>query len=126
MVDVSGENLRCLVPFDSHSDIHGLRFSPDGDRLYFQAQSAIVTLDIHAINLGSGNSQFITQGDLIHIVSRSQYKNHLLVLQHRYYLGGGSYDWVWLYTPDGDEVGLVAATDGYKGGIDEFINLYEN
>lgn len=126
IVDMAGENLRCLVPYNSQYDIHRLRFSPDGDRLYYQAQSAVVTADIHAINMRSKESQFITRGDLIHIVARGQYKNNLLIRQHRYFLAGGSYDWVWLFTPDGIEVGPVEADDGWcKGGIDEFLNLYE-
>ena len=32
------------------------------------------------------------------------------MLQHRYFLGGGSYDWYWLLRPDGKEVGPVGET----------------
>jgi hypothetical protein len=28
-----------------------------------------------------------------------------MVQQHHYFVGGGSYDWYWLITPDGREVG---------------------
>ncbi len=33
---------------------------------------------------------------------RGKYKDHLIVLSHRYFLfGGSSYDWYWLYDPAG-------------------------
>ena len=31
-------------------------------------------------------------------------KNNLIVLQHRYRPQGGSYDWYWLYTPQGKQI----------------------
>jgi hypothetical protein len=29
----------------------------------------------------------------------------LIVNQHRYFLGGGSYDWYWVFSPNGKEEG---------------------
>ena len=35
--------------------------------------------------------------------------------QHRYFLGPGSYDWFWLFRPDGTEVGPVGEdTEDFK------------
>ena len=36
-------------------------------------------------------------------------------MQHRYFLGGGSLDWYWLFTPTGKEVSPVGEmTDGFR------------
>ena len=32
---------------------------------------------------------------------RNYYKDHLIVLSHRYFFLGGSYDWYWLYDAAG-------------------------
>ena len=31
----------------------------------------------------------------------NKYKDHLVVLSHRYFLLGGSYEWYWLFDPTG-------------------------
>ena len=36
-----------------------------------------------------------------------EYRDFLIVQQHRYFLGGGSFDWYWLFRPDGKEVGPI-------------------
>jgi len=41
------------------------------------------------------------------VVTSGEYKDCLLVQQHKYFVGGGSYDWFWLLRPDGKEVGPV-------------------
>jgi hypothetical protein len=41
------------------------------------------------------------------VVPSGEYKDCLLVQQHRYFVGSGSYDWYWLLRPDGKEVGPV-------------------
>ena len=40
---------------------------------------------------------------------------HVPSRQHRYFIGGGSYDWYWLLKPDGKEVGPVGEdTENFK------------
>jgi len=43
-------------------------------------------------------------------VSKGQYKGYLIVNQHRYFIGGGSYDWYWLFSPAGKEAGPFGET----------------
>ncbi|PYO88565.1 MAG: hypothetical protein DMD66_07250 [Gemmatimonadetes bacterium] len=40
-------------------------------------------------------------------MKRGSYAGALLVEQHRYFVGGGSYDWVYLIGPDGKEIGTL-------------------
>jgi hypothetical protein len=54
----------------------------------------------------------------LRVVPFGEYRDHLLVQQHRYFLGGGSYDWFFLFTPGGKEVGVVGED------ISNFISLY--
>ena len=49
------------------------------------------------------------------VVSSGHYRDDLLVQQHRYFIGGGSYDWYWLLKPDGKEIGPVGEdTENFK------------
>jgi hypothetical protein len=45
------------------------------------------------------------------VLQNGRYAGHLLVSQHRYFLAGGSYDWLLLLTPDGKEAGPVVDED---------------
>jgi hypothetical protein len=49
------------------------------------------------------------------VLHSGKYRDHLLVSQHRYFLGGGSYDWFWLFDSRGKEVGPVGEdTENFK------------
>jgi WD40-like Beta Propeller Repeat len=45
------------------------------------------------------------RGNDIRVVPAGEYKDCLLVQQHRYFIGGGAYDWYWLFRTDGKEIG---------------------
>ena len=55
--------------------------------------------------------RYLFPGNDVKVVPSGEYKDCLLVLQHRYFLGGGSYDWFWLLRPDGKELGPVGEDD---------------
>ena len=40
-----------------------------------------------------------------------QYRDDIAVSQHRYFVFGGSYDWVWLFSPTGREIGPVGESE---------------
>jgi len=49
------------------------------------------------------------------VVPSGEYRDCLLVAQHRYFIGGGSYNWFWLLRPDGKEEGPVGEdTENFK------------
>jgi dipeptidyl aminopeptidase/acylaminoacyl peptidase len=98
------------------------RFSPDGRLLYFASQAWVTSSAVHVVDLGTGRERFVLAGDLVDVVPRGEYAGHLLVGQHRYFLGGGSFDWIWLFTPDGREAGPVG--DGSGAGVEQFRELY--
>jgi hypothetical protein len=50
-------------------------------------------------------------GNDYRVVQIGPYKCDLIINQHRYHDGGGSYDWDWLFTPTGKQVRLYEKQD---------------
>lgn len=59
------------------------------------------------------------------VVRHGQYTGNLVVSQHRYYLGSGSYNWVFLLNPDGKELGTLADQDDpyFESRLEEVLKL---
>ncbi|MBI4383573.1 MAG: PD40 domain-containing protein [Nitrospinae bacterium] len=115
-IDLATRTERMIVePLEDDPDmrkvIGGFRnttFSPDGKTLYFETPVWITSGAIHAVEPGGKNERFVTDGDGLKIVKRSEdgkWVGHLVVRKHKYYLGGGAYDWYWLVAPEGKEIG---------------------
>jgi len=83
------------------------RFSPDGRTVYFLAEAWATSGAVHAVELATGRVRYVCPGNSLEVVPRGEYAGHLMVHQHRYFVGGGSYDWVWLVTPAGRDVGPI-------------------
>jgi dipeptidyl aminopeptidase/acylaminoacyl peptidase len=125
IVRTDGSGLRRLV--QSRADeapernLEGLRspvFSPDGARVYFLSAAWATSNAVHVADLATGEERFLIPGNSVDVVPGGRYGGHLLVDQHRYHLGGGSYDWTWLFTPDGREAGSIGET---QASVREFL-----
>lgn len=97
------------------------QFSPDGRRIYFLSSAWATSGAVHVFELATGRERFVVAGNSLEVVPSGEYAGHLLVEQHRYFLAGGSYDWVWLVTPEGKDVGSVG--EGEEA-VEEFRSLY--
>ena len=84
-----------------------VQFSSNGRLVYFITPSWATSGALHVVDTTTGKEQFVMPGNELEIVHAGEYRDHLLVNQHRYFIGGGSYDWFWLFRPDGKEVGPV-------------------
>jgi dipeptidyl aminopeptidase/acylaminoacyl peptidase len=111
----AAEPQRTLAAFQSP------RFSPDGGVIYFLSSAWVTSAAVHAVEPGSGAERFVVAGNSLEVVPRGEYAGHLLVGQHRYFLAGGSYDWIWLFTPAAREVGPVGASEEAAG---VFMEMY--
>ena len=118
IVGVDGSAPRMLVrgrssaePEQALAAFQAPRFSPDGQRVYFLSSAWATSGAVHEVEPASGRGRFVVAGNSLDVVPSGTYAGHLLVSQHRYFLGGGSYDWTWLFAPDGKEVGPVGETD---------------
>lgn len=126
IVGVDGSAPRMLVrgressePKEALASFLAPRFSPDGSRIYFLSSAWVTSGAVHAVEVASGREWFVVAGNSLDVVPAGEYAGHLLVEQHRYFLAGGSYDWTWLFTPDGNEVGPVGETDE---AVEEFLD----
>lgn len=83
-----------------------LQFSPDSKTLYFETSAWDASDAIHKVSIDGSHLKFVTDGNEYWVVENRKYKGDLIINQHRYYRNGGSYDWDWLYTPDGKQIKL--------------------
>ncbi|AQV96434.1 hypothetical protein BJN34_21435 [Cupriavidus necator] len=125
--DASGA--RRLVEGWDHMDpkraLAGLRspsFSPDGRSIYFLSTAWATSQAVHVVSLDDGREHFVTDGNTLEVVYAGKYKGTLVVNKHKYWLGGGSYDWFWLVSPTGREIGAVGPEDG---SVKTFKSLFE-
>jgi hypothetical protein len=90
---------------DALAQLGSPQFSADGDRVYFWGAQAAVSGAVGVVDLASGQMKIICGGHNVEVVSRGEFRGDLIVQKHKYFVGGGSYDWYWLLTPDGEEIG---------------------
>ena len=96
----------------SHIIDGSLHFSPDAQRLYFLGNAWVTSYALHEIDIATGERRYIVPAtELNGIVSKGKFKDHLVVRDHRYFLTGGSYDWLWLITPEGSVVGAFGENE---------------
>ncbi|MEK7951777.1 TolB family protein [Luteolibacter soli] len=89
------------------STFHNLQFSTDGRFVYFDTPAWTTSSAVHVVDTTNSKERFLVAGDGVKVIPRGEYQDCLLLGQHRYFLGGGSYDWLWLFRPDGTEIGPV-------------------
>jgi dipeptidyl aminopeptidase/acylaminoacyl peptidase len=84
-----------------------LQFSSNGKLLYFVTPAWATSGAVHVVDTTNRKERYLFPGNDLKIVTSGEYKDCLLTQQHRYFIGGGAYDWFWLLRPDGKEVGPV-------------------
>ncbi len=111
---LDGSDQRLLVRGDQgHSGLHNLQFSPDGRELYYLCSGWVTSHSLNAADVQTGDRRYVCAGTLFEVLRDGRHGGHLIVEQHRYYPMGGSYDWPWLFTPDGKCLGpVVQGPDG--------------
>ena len=114
LVDIDGKNARKFVAPKSAAKMEATlaqlsepQFSSDGRRIFFETTAWVTSGAVHVIDLATEKNHFVCAGNNLEVIQSGKYKDHLLVQQHRYFIGGGSYDWFWLLRPDGKEIGPV-------------------
>jgi hypothetical protein len=102
--------LKCRASEKTESVVaafENLQFSTNGKVVYFVTPAWATSGAVHAVDTTNRKERYLFPGNDVKIVPSGEYKDCLLVQQHRYFIGGGSYDWFWLLRPDGKEVGPV-------------------
>ncbi|MEY2579760.1 MAG: hypothetical protein QOI49_2584 [Verrucomicrobiota bacterium] len=102
--------VKCRAAEKPESVIAGfenLQFSTNGKLLYFVTSAWATSGAVHVVDTTNRKDRYLFPGNDLKIVTSGEDKDCLLVQQHKYFVGGGSYDWFWLLRPDGKEVGPV-------------------
>ena len=102
--------LRCRESEKPESVIaafESLQFSTDGKLIYFVSPASATSGAVHVVDTTNRKERYLFAGNNLKLLPSGEYKDCLLVQQHRYFIGGGSYDWFWLLRTDGKEVGPV-------------------
>jgi hypothetical protein len=98
-------NFSCDIPEKQIVDPGSLQFSPENKTLYFITSAWMTSGALHAVNVDGTGEHYVIPASSLEVITKGQHKGDLIVGQHRYFIGGGSYDWLWLYTPQGKEEG---------------------
>jgi hypothetical protein len=83
------------------------QFADDGKGIFFEAKCAVVTSCIYHLDLRTAVPKDIGGGTFLHVIHDGPQRGNLLVIKHKYFMCGGSYDWWWVVKPDGAEVGAL-------------------
>ncbi len=83
------------------------QFSADGKSVFFLSAAWATSSAVHKVDVATSKEQFVAPGNSLEVVTRGEHRGRLIVQMHKYFLGGGSYDWYWLLEPDGREVGPI-------------------
>ncbi|MBV9104565.1 MAG: hypothetical protein JO313_00940 [Verrucomicrobia bacterium] len=102
--------LRCRTSERMEDVVAGFddpQFSSGGRYVYFTTPAWTTSPAVHVVDTTNAKEHFVCPGWNLEVLRSGEYRDCLLVRQHRYFLGGGSYDWFWLLRPDGNEIGPV-------------------
>ncbi len=107
------------------ANFRALQFSPDGTKIYFLSSAAATSGAVHMLDLDSGTESYVCPGNSLEVIYEGEYKGYLMVAQHRYFMGGGSYDWLWLLRPNGEAVEPIAGEGGSADDAEQhFREIY--
>ncbi len=107
-------NFACDKPMEMIITPHHLTFSPDSKTLYFLTYAWTTSNALHAVNIADAKQRYLLPANSLAVATNEEYKGDLILNQHRYFIGGGSYDWYWLFTPEGKEIGPLGEEPSIK------------
>lgn len=124
VIDISGNNEKMIVQ-DYNPDAKvgynewkgedvvgyilddSLQFSLDGKTVYYLTPAWVTSSALRTVNIDGSNDHFIAAANTLKVIDKGQYKGNLIISQHRYFMTGGSYDWFYVFNPDGKEIGVL-------------------
>lgn len=125
-VNADGGGAKKLLALKGDADVgktlcafERVQFSSTGQRLYFETPAWATSGAIHVYDFKTGKERLFVPGDGLKVLADckdAKYRDDVIVGQHRYFLFGGSYDWSYIFTPAGKEVGPLGDGD-YTSGL---------
>jgi hypothetical protein len=115
--NADGSGAHKLLGIRPEDDLHkalcgfqGMQFSSKGNLLYFETPAWATSGAIHVYDFRAGKEHFVVDGDDVMVLAKCaepDFRDKLIVTQHKYFVFGGSYDWPWLISPEGKNLGLI-------------------
>jgi hypothetical protein len=103
-------------PKESLCEFRRKQFSSDGRMLYVLTPAWATSGALHAYDTRDKKLGFVMPANDVIVLSAcksQEYRDNLVVQQHRYFVVAGSYDWYWLYDRTGKrEKGPLGDYDG--------------
>ncbi len=90
------------------------QFSSDGRRLYFLSPAYATSAALHYYDFAARAVTFVAPANAVIVLNfcKGEHRDQLVLNQHRYFIGGGSYNWYWLFDSAGKkEIGPVGDED---------------
>jgi Tol biopolymer transport system component len=82
-------------------------FSPDGSTVYFMTAAWTTSSAIHSVRSTGGAQRYLTSGNSLAVIRRGKHAGALMVTQHRYMDGHGSWNPQVLVSPSGKKIKVV-------------------
>ncbi|DAB36343.1 MAG TPA: hypothetical protein CFH80_05305 [Sulfurospirillum cavolei] len=101
-------------PYKTLKDFSEPLFSSDGQIVYFLSSAWVTSNAVYALDLKTLKTKFIIDGNDLAIIKNGDYKNHIIIDRHQYFVDGGSYDSSWLVSPNGKVIGQVRDRNSYE------------
>ncbi|MBI1817052.1 MAG: hypothetical protein HYR72_18905 [Deltaproteobacteria bacterium] len=80
------------------------QFAFDGRSVFFMTNCAAVSNCIYNVDVTTGRVKPLGGGNMLDVIHEGNCRGCLIVIKHKYFLAGGSYDWYWLLTSNGMEI----------------------
>ena len=109
-----------LEDIGDSTPVHQPRFSLDDRKVYFIQSWATTSGYVDELDIATGNIRKVIAGNKVMVVPYGEYAGKLIVYQHKYFAGPGSYDWYWLVDPNAGKVVDNPIGDEYG----DFLDLY--
>jgi hypothetical protein len=95
-------------------DFANAQFNSSSTLLYFETPAWATSGAVHVLDMATGKERLFVPGNGLRVLADcrdKRYRDDLIVGQHRYFVFSGSYDWAFLFTPAGKEVGPIGDGD---------------
>ncbi len=97
------------------------QFLADGRRIVFESRFVATSDSVQLVTTDGRACRYIAAANDLQVVRGGEYRDALILSQHRYFLGGGSYDWYWLFDAEGREVGPIGDDEA---AVDAFLETF--
>jgi Tol biopolymer transport system component len=97
------------------------QFSPNGERVYFIAETWATSAAIHMLDLSTGKTSFLFPGLDVEVIRHGKYKGFLIGTKDPILEDRGRITVYWLLDPDGKQVERIGETEAdlvrFRGSI---------